>query len=160
MILQIQGNVKFQITLDPSAWIFDDRKVTLEDALNNDGDGEEILFSDDTEWTRQINEGTTKPPTLKSEKKYKKKELLENTFIMNLSPFLEYAEPELGEDSMITFTHDDGASVFPYNERAKYFAQFSKEGKRLYDDNMVDLLIIKDGKLVDTLSHVTAIKFD
>lgn len=160
MIIQIQGNIKFQITLDPSTWIFDDRKVTLEDALNNTDDGEEILFSDDREWNRQIIEGTTKPPTLKSEKKFKKKELLEKTFIMNLSPFLEYTEPERDEDAMIAFTHDNGTTILPYNEREQFFAQFSKEGKRLYDDNMIDILVIKNGELIEKLTHVTAIKFD
>lgn len=159
MIIQIQGSVQYQITLDPSTWIFDDRKVTLEEALNNTNNNEEILFSDDKEWNRQIIEGTTKPPTLKSEKKFKKKELLEKTFIMNLSPFLEYTEPERGEDAMITFTHDNGTSILPYSERKDYFAQFSKDGKRLYDDNMIDLHIIKNGNLKETLEHVTEIKF-
>lgn len=160
MIIQIQGNVKFQISLDSTTWIFDDRKVTLDEALTSEGDTEEILFSDDKEWNRQIIEGTTKPPTLKSEKKFKKQDLLEKTFVMNLATFLEYAEPERGEDAMITFTHDDGTTLLPYNERDRYFAQFSKEGKRMYEDNMVDVLVINDGELIERLIHVTGIKID
>ena len=72
MIIQIMGNVRFQITLDPSTWIFDDRKEELDKVLANDADEEQIEFSDSREWSRQIIEGTTKPPTLKSEKKFKK----------------------------------------------------------------------------------------
>lgn len=72
MIIQLTGNVRYQITLDPSTWIFDDRKIKLEDLLAQKEDGEEITFNDETEWNRQIIEGETKPPTLKSEKKHKK----------------------------------------------------------------------------------------
>ncbi len=35
MIIQIKGNVKYPITLDPSVWIFDDRKILLEDAFKD-----------------------------------------------------------------------------------------------------------------------------
>lgn len=97
MIIQIMGNVRFQITLDPSTWIFDDRKEELDKVLANDADEEQIEFSDSREWSRQIIEGTTKPPTLKSEKKFKKQELLDGTFVICLKPFLEYTEPERGK---------------------------------------------------------------
>lgn len=35
LIIQIKGNVKYPITLDPSVWIFDDRKILLEDAFKD-----------------------------------------------------------------------------------------------------------------------------
>ncbi|MGO1923250.1 MAG: hypothetical protein ACTH14_05400, partial [Jeotgalicoccus sp.] len=66
-MIQLTGNVRYQITLDPSTWIFDDRKIKIEDLLAQTADGEEITFNDETEWNRQIIEGETKPPTLKSE---------------------------------------------------------------------------------------------
>ncbi|SOC37919.1 hypothetical protein [Salinicoccus kekensis] len=157
MIIQIQGDIKFQITLDPSTWIFDDRKLTLDEALTAPKEDEAISFDDNTEWNRQIIEGTSKPPTLKSEKKYKNSQLLEETFIIGLEPFLEYTEPERGDDAMITYTHDEGTTILPYNERGKHFAQFSEEGKRLYDDNMIDLVVIEDNQLKTRLKHVTAI---
>ncbi|WP_017548424.1 hypothetical protein [Salinicoccus carnicancri] len=160
MIIQILGNVRYQITLDPSAWIFDDRKEELEKVLAKESDKEEIRFEDSTEWNRQIIEGSSKPPTLKSEKKFKKKDLLEGTFIICLEPFFEYTEPERGEDAMITFTHDEGASIIPYSDRRLIYAQFSHEGRRLYDDGMVDILVIENGEIKEKLIHVTGIKFD
>lgn len=33
MIVQLKGNVQFPITLDPTVWIFDDRKIKLEEAF-------------------------------------------------------------------------------------------------------------------------------
>ncbi|WP_411843970.1 hypothetical protein [Salinicoccus sp. HZC-1] len=160
MIIQILGNVRYQITLDPSTWIFDDRKEELENVLAKESDDVEIKFEDSKEWNRQIIEGTTKPPTLKTEKKFKKKDLLEGTFVICLEPFLEYTEPERGEDAMIIFTYDDGEAIVPYRDRAKIYAHFSQDGKRLYDDGMVDILIIKDGEIEQKLIHVTGIKFD
>ncbi len=157
MIIQIQGDIKFQITLDPSTWIFDDRKITLDEALTAPKEEEDITFGDNTEWNRQIIEGTSKPPTLKSEKKYKNQQLLEETFIINLKPFLEYTEPERGEEAMITYTHDEGTAILPFNEREKHYAQFSENGKRIYDDNMIDLVIIGENNLEMRLKHVTAI---
>src|SRR5690625_3841434 len=116
MVIQILGDIRFQITLDPSTWIFDDRKITLEDALAASHDDDSISFSDNTEWNRQIIEGSSKPPTLKSEKKYKNSQLLEETFIIKLDTFLEYTEPERGEDAMITYTHDEGTTILPRSE--------------------------------------------
>ena len=46
MIIQLTGNVRYQITLDPSTWIFDDRKIVLEDLLSHGEDSEEITFND------------------------------------------------------------------------------------------------------------------
>lgn len=160
MIIQILGKVRYQITLDPSAWIFDDRKEDLEKVLAKVADDEEIRFEDSKEWNRQIIEGSSKPPTLKTEKKFKNKDLLEGTFIICLEPFLEYTEPERGEDAMITFTHDEGSTILPYSERGNIYAQFSREGKRLYDDGMVDILVIENGEIREKLIHTTGIKFD
>ena len=160
MIIQILGNVRYQITLDPSTWIFDDRKEELEKVLAQEPEKEQINFSDSTEWNRQIIEGTTKPPTLKTEKKFKNKELLEGTFIICLKPFLEYTEPHQGEDAMIVFTHDEGTTTLPFNARDTYYAHFSQDGKRIYDDGMIDVLVIKDGNMEEKLVHVTGIAFE
>src|SRR5699024_12616347 len=35
MIVPIKGNVTYPITLDPTAWILDDRKILLEEAYTN-----------------------------------------------------------------------------------------------------------------------------
>lgn len=155
MLLQIKGNVDFVITIDSSAWIFDDRKIHIEDLVNDD---EEINFDDSVEWNRQIIEGETLPPTLKSEKKYrnKKEELLNGTFLMALDPFLEYADP-----NSVTYeiTHKDGKTALAYKDRYDHYAQFSKDGQRLYEDGMIDLLVIKDGEIVERYEYVTSFDF-
>ena len=42
-IIPIVGRIKFPITLDPSSWIFDDRKIALEDFLADDFDLDRFL---------------------------------------------------------------------------------------------------------------------
>ncbi|WP_052327353.1 hypothetical protein [Nosocomiicoccus massiliensis] len=155
MLLQIKGNVNFVITLDSSAWIFDDRKIHIEDLVH---DEEHIEFEDSEEWNRQIIEGDTLPPTLKSEKRYKnkKEELLNGTFIMALDPFLEYAEPK---SVKYEITHKNGTTTLAYKDRYDHYAQFSNNGKRLYDDGMIDLLVIKDGEIIERYEYVTAFTF-
>lgn len=160
MIIQVQGNVQFKITLDPSTWIFDDRKI---DISGEKLESEDITFDDSREWNRSIIEGTSKPPTLKTEKQYKSKKeaLTTGTFAICLAPFLEYTEPNAGEDAVIIFTDSaSGAEVeMPYASRENLFAFFCKEGKRLHDDGMFDLLFI-DGDNIDTaLVHVDGIVF-
>lgn len=86
-IVTITGNVKYPITLDPSVWIFDDRKFDLEQFFSHFG---EVQDEDDDlviDRERQIREGAVSPPTLKSEKKYEKEKLLDGTFGIKLEPF-------------------------------------------------------------------------
>lgn len=159
MIIQVQGNVAFKITLDPSTWIFDDRKI---DISGENLSAEDITFDDAREWNRSIIEGASKPPTLKTEKQYKSKKeaLTTGTFAIALSPFLEYTEPNAGEDAVIVFTDNlTGDSVeIPYATRANLFAYFCKEGKRLHEDGMFDLLFIDADRVETALVHVDGIE--
>src|SRR5699024_7569418 len=160
MIIKLTENVRNQITLDPSTWIIDDRKIKLEDLLAQKEDGEEITFNDETEWNRQIIEGETKPPTLKSEKKHKKRELLENSFVISLAPFLEYAEAYEDEEAKIVFVHNDGETELLYKDRESFYAHFSNKGKRLHEDGLFDLLVVdSDGIEKERLVYVTKIEF-
>ena len=94
-----------------------------------------------------------------TEKKYKKRELLDSSFAICLKPFLEYTEPNSGEDAEITFIHNDGETTLPYNEREGMYAHFSNNGKRLYDDGMFDLIVVNNGHESLRLTHVTGIEF-
>ena len=93
-MIQIKGAVNFPISLDSTTWIFDDRKVTIDDLERGVFDGTRpINFDDNKEWNRAILEGQTNPPTLDSEIKYKKRSVLDETFVINMTPFFKNAEP-------------------------------------------------------------------
>lgn len=140
-MIQIKGAVKFPITLDSTTWIFDDRKVQIEDLENGVFDGTKpIAFDDNREWNRAILEGQTNPPTLNSEIKYKKRAVLENSFVINMTPFFKNAELQDTASAIRLFNHESSIEVsidlLPY-----LFFQFAKDGKRLYDDNAVDSFV-------------------
>ena len=131
-MIQIKGDVKFPITLDSTTWIFDDRKVKIEDIENGIFEGTKpIKFEDNREWNRAILEGQTNPPTLNSEIKYRKRAVLEDSFAINMTPFFKNAEP-LESATTIKLSNDTSSiEIF----------QFAKDGKRLYDDNSVDSFV-------------------
>lgn len=71
-VIQVKGNVTYPITIDPSVWIFDDRKFPFENnqPVHSDVSAETQEHTLDPE--RVIREGRISPPTLKSEKRYEK----------------------------------------------------------------------------------------
>ena len=64
--IQIKGLVKFPITLDSTTWIFDDRKVKIEDIESGVFEGTKpIKFEDNREWNRAILEGQNESANFK-----------------------------------------------------------------------------------------------
>ncbi|UEX89448.1 hypothetical protein [Staphylococcus ratti] len=140
-MIQIKGSVKFPITLDSSTWIFDDRKIRIEDLKKGDFNGEKpIKFEDNREWNRAILEGQTNPPTLNSEIEYKKRSVLESSFVINMTPFFKNAEPS-DDATIIRLSNETEHIDIPFNLLPYLFFQFSKDGKRLYQDNAVDSFV-------------------
>lgn len=140
-MIQIKGAVKFPITLDSTTWIFDDRKVKIEDIENGVFDGTKpVKFEDNREWNRAILEGQTNPPTLNSEIKYRKRSVLEDSFAINMTPFFKNAEPSENA-TKIKLSNDKDSIEVPMELLPYLFFQFAKDGKRLYDDNSVDSFV-------------------
>ncbi|BGE82713.1 hypothetical protein [Staphylococcus petrasii] len=140
-MIQIKGAVKFPITLDSTTWIFDDRKVKIEDIENGVFDGTKpVKFEDNREWNRAILEGQTNPPTLNSEIKYRKRSVLEDSFAINMTPFFKNAEPSENATKIKLYNDKDSIEV-PMELLPYLFFQFAKDGKRLYDDNSVDSFV-------------------
>ncbi|MDQ0972833.1 hypothetical protein QFZ31_002711 [Neobacillus niacini] len=139
-ILILSGKVKYTITLDPTVWIFDDRKVDLTTYFstpsNPSNDLEEYTKSVSKHWDREIIEGAVYPPTLKTEKKYEKEKVLTGSFGIRFQPFLDNAEPKDNATTLIikTTTSEHEISL----DRAKeLILGFSEVGKPLSKDGPV-----------------------
>ncbi|MFS0778782.1 peptidyl-prolyl cis-trans isomerase [Neobacillus sp. 3P2-tot-E-2] len=139
-IIALTGKVKYSITLDPSVWIFDDRKVDLTTYFSTSSDHtdelEEYTKSISKHWDREIIEGAVYPPTLKTEKKYEKEKVLTGSFGIPFQPFLENAEPEDNATTLIIKT------LVSEHEVSLDFAKelilgFSEVGKPLSEDGPV-----------------------
>ncbi|EKU46176.1 hypothetical protein [Staphylococcus massiliensis] len=159
-MIRITGAVNFPITLDSTTWIFDDRKVRIEDIERDVFEGTKpIKFEDNREWNRAILEGQTNPPTLNSEIKYKKRAVLEGSFVINMTPFFKNAEPKAEATTIRLFNGDEASIDVPLEKLQYLFFQFAKDGKRLYSDNAVDSFVYsKEEGYTHQFEHVTHIE--
>ncbi|WP_332647882.1 peptidyl-prolyl cis-trans isomerase [Lysinibacillus sp. 54212] len=161
-IIPIKGAVVYSLTLDPTVWIFDDRRLDLttyfvtERAADNSE--EKYLADVGAHWSREIMEGAVFPPTLKTERKFDRKGMLTGTFGMALSPFLKNAEIK-PEATQVVFQCADGDEyAFSIEEAGTMIFKFSHEGKPLSEDGPVHVLF-NDGSNVDNpIKNVVAIR--
>lgn len=141
-ILLINGNVKFSITLDPSVWIFDDRKVDLctyfnEPRLELD-QLEQYTKSTAEHWDREIREGAAFPPIRRSVTKFEKEKMITGTFAIPLRPFLQNAEVNEGAHSVEIHTETNVYTI-TLQDAMQAILGFSKDGKPLREDGPVHL---------------------
>lgn len=140
MVIVIKGNVKFTITLDPSVWIFDDRKVDVHTYFTRHPEIEQREDSDDIQkisayWDREIQEGAVSPPTLQTEKQFEKEKILTGTFGMPFAPFLRNAEPNENATKVVIIT-ENGDTTISLAEAYELLLCFSKDGKPLKEDDL------------------------
>lgn len=165
-IIPFKGEVTYKLTLDPTVWIFDDRKLDLktfftEEHVDKD-DLEEYKRGMGEHWSREIMEGATVPPTLNSEKKYKRQEkqdMLTGTFGMRFQPFLENAEPASGA-SKVVFETASGEHDFPIEDAKQLIFKFSQDGKPLREDGPVHILLPDGSNADQPITHVSAIRVE
>ena len=148
MIVPILGNVSFQITMDPTVWIFDDRKIILEDAFTNEIQKEDV---DQTKlaaerWENAISR-TAKPPVNKSLTKHERENILKYSYVMPIQDFLDYAEINKDAKHARLETDTNNVTINLEDLYNSYFL-FALEGKPLKEDGPVHLLY-KDGSNKD-----------
>jgi hypothetical protein len=136
-IVLVTGKVKYTITLDPSVWIFDDRKKELHKYFHEPQEEENQLEKYTKEvskhWDREIVEGAIYPPTLKTEKKFLKEQLITGTFCMPFKPFLKNAEVKEDASQLVIVT-DNEEVILPLDDAENLVLGFSKDGKPLKED--------------------------
>src|SRR5690625_260783 len=141
MIVQIKGKIKFPITLDPSVWIFDDRKIVLEEAFTEQ---KEPIKKEDAQKTaemldQEFNIQTKiKPPVNKSIKRFDKEKALTESFVMPLKPFIENVEINADAAKARLITDGDDI-VITIDQLMNTYALFSNKGKPLIDDGPIHL---------------------
>jgi hypothetical protein len=160
-IIPIKGAVKYPVTLDPTVWIFDDRRLDLntyfvtEKVEEND---EKYLRDMGAHWSREIMEGAVFPPTLKTERKFDRKGMLTGTFGMELKPFIQNAEV-LETASEVVFEQTTGEEVtFSIEEAKTLIFKFSQDGKPLFEDGPVYIIYADGSNLENPIKHVKAIR--
>lgn len=160
-IVPITGNVKHTITLDPTVWIFDDRRIDLDEFFNADfverDEMEEYKEAMGKHWSREIMEGATFPQTIKTEKRYEKDKMLTASFAVVLEPFINNAVPNEGA-STFTVRTNDNEYTFPLNESVNILFKFSHKGKPLREDGPVHMLFRDGSNKEEPIRHVQSIQ--
>ena len=157
-VVQIKGKVRYQITLDPSVWIFDDRIVDLDTYFKLPK--VELADEDDAKkfaekWDRELKEGAAPPRPVRQKTKFPKEKLLSGSFGIPIKPFLENAEPEEGTKTLIVESKE-GQHRFSLEEGRELILGFAKEGKPLREDGPVHVYFADGSNKDDPIKHVTA----
>ncbi|PAQ14512.1 hypothetical protein CD798_10660 [Bacillaceae bacterium SAOS 7] len=163
-IMPIYGKVKFSVTLDPSVWIFDDRRIDLDTYFDTNeteslSEEEEYTKNISQFWDKEIREGAISPPTIKSEKKFLKEQILNGTFAVPFEPFLKNAEPN-EEATMIIIETENGEEQLPLHNASNVLLAFSKQGKPLREDGPVHVLYKDGSNREHPIRHVKAFRID
>ncbi|MEB1809940.1 MAG: peptidyl-prolyl cis-trans isomerase [Bacillaceae bacterium] len=144
-VVFINGKVSHPLTIDPSVWIFDERKVDLNTYFDLPKDEEDELTkytkAISKQWDKEITEGSEPPkPTNDNVIKYKRQELENGTFGMPFLPFILNAQPDKGVSEVIVETHDGRKEIFSLDVAKQFILQFSQVGKPLKEDGPVHIL--------------------
>jgi hypothetical protein len=163
-VIQIKGNVKHSITLDPSIWIFDDRRIDLTKFFTDDyiekDEMEEYKKAMGKHWSREIMEGATFPPTLEVEREFEESKDITGTYGIYLHHFVKNSVPN-DDAKTISFVTDDGESYsFPLTKLDDILLQYSIDGKPLRENGPVHVLL-KDGSNIDNpIQSVVAVNIE
>ena len=163
-IIPIKGEVKFQITLDPAVWIFDDRRIDLTTFFTEQqiekNELDEYTKKMSAHWSREIMEGATFPPTLKTEKKYERTKMLTGTFGIYLKHFLKNAELKDSAKAVIIETSSGEEHSFSLEQADSIIFKYSQDGKPLREDGPVYVLLADGSNLDNPIKHVKAVRVD
>ena len=139
-IVQIKGNVTYSITLDPSVWLFDDRKKRLEDFFIHSEEEEDQLEAytkaASEHWDREVTEGATPPSEKKEKKKTIKEQLTTETFGILFRYFLKNSEPAETASTVIVVSENE-RRAFPIEQAYNFVLCFSNKGKALNEDGPI-----------------------
>ncbi|MCG5103612.1 hypothetical protein [Oceanobacillus alkalisoli] len=139
MIIPLKGNVKFPITLDPTVWIFDDRRIKFAEAFSGEHharEEQEHPFSSEERFNREVVQATNdnKPISRKDAD-----EILKSTYVIPFKPFYQNAEVNDGATNATIVQADGNEVSLGLEELANSYLLFSFEGKPLKDDGPVHI---------------------
>ncbi|WP_027963063.1 hypothetical protein [Halalkalibacillus halophilus] len=155
MIVQVQGNVKFPITLDPTVWIFDDRKIEWKDAFQSEENGDHESDQQDI-WSQNEYQQKIQPPVNKSLTRYDRKKVLENTYVMPVHHFLKNAETNISAGK--ARLHGEGQEQeISIDQLENAYLLFAVEGKPLKETGPVHVLFQDGSNKENPITHVSKI---
>lgn len=160
-VILMTGNISYKITLDPSVWIFDDRKIDLsrytgvEDSSGYDD--LQYIKGAGSQWDKELREGAQLPSESRS--MIKEREALTGDYAMRLSLFIDNAKPSA--DVTHVRIHREGAQpvVLTIEDARRAILQFAKDGKPIREGGPVLLYLPETWKNGEPIDAITTFEF-
>lgn len=161
MIIQLSGQVKFRITLDASVWIFDDRKILLDDAFSEKPKEEPVdeLKKTAERFNSEVNQHKVTPSINKSMNKYEREEILENTYVMPIYEFIQNAEVDSSVTEVTLTTTGGPVDISLANLETAYLL-FCIEGKPVKENGPVHLFFSDGSNKDNPIKGISKITFN
>lgn len=160
MIVPIVGNVTYSITLDPSVWIFDQRKILLEEVFskkeNEDIENDEIKKAAER-WNRALHPQHSKPPVNPNISRSEGEKILQNTYVMPIHEFIESAEPHPDAEKVALEINGSEDVIISLSDLKKGFLLFAVDGKPLKEDGPVHFYFNDKTKKDSPITNVSKI---
>lgn len=164
-VILLSGNIQFKITLDPSVWIFDDRKIEFDKAF--DETNEQPEEENENNYTKKMSEqwekerayGVNYPPVNESVKRLEKEKILTGTYVMPFAPFVEHAEPDEDAKNVEIVLKDGTSTTYPLSKVKDALLLFAKDGKPLKDDGPVHLYFRDGSNRNDPIKNIAKFIF-
>lgn len=149
MIFPLDGAVRHPLTIDPTVWIFDDRKRNVEELDREvENDAEAYYAKMGKAWDDGLTQGSridhNKPMS-----RADKDSALRDSFAMPFSPFLSNAEP-LDHATHVSF-YGDTTLTIPITAADEIYLQFSQDGKVLSDG---PVYVLYDRQVIRNVNHI------
>lgn len=134
MIVPISGNVTYAITLDPTVWIFDDRKIEFESAFDHiteHQDEEDEIEKASKRWDREVYQQEINPPINKSISKFEREKILKGSYVMPIEEFIRHAEAKSDAETATLIVEDGEDVTVSLEELKNSYLLFAIDGKPL-----------------------------
>ncbi|MDN4073583.1 peptidyl-prolyl cis-trans isomerase [Fictibacillus terranigra] len=139
-ILELKGKVRYNLSMDPGVFIFDDRKFDLttyfDDKESLESEEEKYLKAVSSHWDKEIIEGSAPPEKKPSSRKSLKETIATGTFGIGFGHFIKNAEPDASA-SHIEIHTENGVEEITLEDGLKAVLGFSLNGKPLKEDGPV-----------------------
>ncbi|HHY22471.1 MAG TPA: peptidyl-prolyl cis-trans isomerase [Bacilli bacterium] len=162
-IMLIKGNVEHPLTIDPSVWIFDERKVDmntyfLEKNVEEDDELTKYTKAISAQWDKELIEGSEPPNPNSNDNKIllNKQELTTGSFGMVFEPFLLNARPKSDAKTVRIETSNGEIHRFSIDDAKKLVLAFSKNGKPLRKNGPVHVYHGDGSNQSSPITDVTA----
>ncbi|WP_411504158.1 hypothetical protein [Brevibacillus centrosporus] len=139
-VIVIKGAVSYPITLDPTVWVFDDRKFDLREYVGEQEGADhrqaKYLQGTGSQWDKELAEGA-QPPSERKKTLAEERKVLEGDYGILLAPFINNAEPS-AEATRVRL-HREGLEPYELTlaDAKRAILQFAKDGKPIRENGPV-----------------------